>query len=108
MFVSTQARILALIAVIEVIVAFVAALRSMGTAWAIISFGVSVLILLILILDQDCVVTGGCNVWAWVKLVFVSIFLLLNLVFSLLIIFGKKSENTSENTDEDKSKTETA
>jgi hypothetical protein len=36
--------------------------------FAIISFVFGILVMLIAVLDQDCVVVGGCNIWAWVKL----------------------------------------
>lgn len=68
MFVSIQAKILTITALITLVVSFILSLRTNGI-FAIVSFVFGVLVMLLAILDQDCVVLGGCNTWAWVKLV---------------------------------------
>lgn len=96
MFLSTQARILAIIALIELILSFVAAIRTMAVSWAIIAFGVGVVVMLIIIMDQDCTVVGG-----WVKFAFTTMFLVLSTVMAItLIVKGKgvteeKKDDTS-------------
>lgn len=98
MFQSTQAKILALFAIIDLIVSFVAAVRTSSVVYAIISFLIGIVFMLIIIMDQDCVVIGGCNVWGWIKMVLGCIFLGISIIFALLIaIKGNKDVTTDKN-----------
>jgi hypothetical protein len=77
---TIQAKILAVSTVFLLVTSCVYAFKETGAITAIIGFIFGILTILVLVLDQNCVVIGGCNIWAWVK------FLLTELVILLLIV----------------------
>lgn len=106
---STQAKILALFVIIDLIASFIAALRTSTVVYAMISFFIGIVVFLIMILDQDCVVIGGCNIWGWVKMVITCIFLGIGILIAVVTaVKGKTIDmaETKESSDKKKENTE--
>lgn len=100
---SLQAKIVAGTSVVILLVSIaniiMSAIKNQGSVVAgIIGLIVSIIYLFIIVLDQNCVVIGGCNVWGWVKLVLTEIWLILMLVAVVgalvLVSKGEKIETT--------------
>lgn len=67
MFVTVQAKILAIVALITLVSSLVLAIHTNGAA-AIVAFVIGILGVLIAVFDQDCTVIGNCRTWSWIKL----------------------------------------
>lgn len=98
MFVSTQARILAIVAILNLITSFAAGIRTSGVVWAIVSFLVGIIVLLVMVMDQDCVVTGGCNIWGWIKFTLTAVVLVISIVLSIMMVWKGKEITITDDT----------
>lgn len=95
MFESIQARIVAFTAFILLLASFVAVLRnSAGTSaimWGIFGIFISLLYFLVIVLDQNCVVVGGCDVWGWIKMLLTEIWLVFAIILTISAIVSPQS-----------------
>jgi hypothetical protein len=93
MFESVQAKILGLTAALALLMSFISSVVSDGAIAAILSFGMSILMLLLIIFDTNCVVIGGCNVWGWIKFAFSELFLVIGIVVAIVALASKKKKD---------------
>lgn len=105
MFESIQAKVVAFTAVILLACSTIAMIRNSTGSYSLIMglFGIliSIIYMLILILDQNCVVVGGCDVWGWIKMILTEIWLIMAIVFTIMAIVSPvsssdKTEETQE------------
>lgn len=96
MFESTQAKILAILFAIEILVAaiMIGVRAKLGALIAIPIYLLIVIPLTLLsVFDQDCVVVGGCNIWAWVRFAFFAIGAVAATIAMIVVAVKGKKDN---------------
>lgn len=96
MFVSRQANALAICYFVAFISVAVMAFKSLPFVYAIQSIVPFIIMVALVLYDTDCLVTGGCNMYAWVRtlLYIIGILVSLNLLSFTFLQSLKKPQNT--------------
>lgn len=93
---SFQANLLAIVYIIIIVIAIITTIiqdiklnkSGLITSWVIFSQIIGLFIWLIfvvlLIYDTDCLTTGNCNVWSWIRTILYLILPVLGIVFTIL------------------------
>lgn len=94
---SIQATILAIIYIIVIVLAVIAAImdtvkqRKIGIttpSWVIfmqvIAFFMWLIFIALLIYDTDCLTSGNCNIWSWIRTILYAILPVLGIVFMVI------------------------
>lgn len=96
MFESIQAKIVAFTVVVLLISATVSMLRDKKSVksimWGVFGILIAALYFLIIIIDQNCVVIGGCDFWGWIKMVLTEIWL----IFAIIVVIASMFENKAQ------------
>lgn len=93
MFESLQAKFVSLLAFIILGINAASAVYTKNYSTSKLGgIAIGAVLLLLLILDVNCVVIGGCNAWAWLKFVLVLIPLVVILVLSILMFNVKETK----------------
>lgn len=100
MFESTQAQIVAFTVLILLISATVSMLRDNKSVksimWGIFGIIIAAIYFLVIIIDQNCVVIGGCDLWGWIKMVLTEIWLIFAIIVVIASMFEKKQPEEKE------------
>lgn len=104
---SIQAMILAIIYVIVIVLMIIAAImdavktRKAGIitpAWVVftqvIAFFIWFATIALLIYDTDCLTSGNCNIWSWIRTVLYAILPVLGIVLTIMGYRQLSSQNT--------------
>jgi hypothetical protein len=104
---SIQATILAIIYIIVIILMIIAAImdavktRKAGIttpSWVIftqvIAFFIWIAMIALLIYDTDCLTTGNCNIWSWIRTVLYAILPVLGIVLTIIGFRQISSQDT--------------
>ena len=108
MALSTQALILAIVYVLCVIVGLVMTIKA--GVFNILSF-IGVLLTLafiaLLVYDTQCLTSGNCTAWSWVRTVIYILFPAISLILGAFALFSKKKDDDFYPIDETAVSTET-
>lgn len=96
MFESVQAKIVAFTVLVLLISATVSMIRDNKSVksimWGIFGILIAALYFLIIIIDQNCVVIGGCDFWGWIKMILTEVWLIFAIIVVITSMFEKKPQ----------------
>lgn len=104
LFSSTQSIILFVIYILTFVLSLIASIKngSLGP-FSVLFYGLYLLIAFVTAYDTDCLVSGGCIVWSWIRTVFYALTAIIVLILTFIGLVGSfASKDETNKKDESK------
>jgi hypothetical protein len=85
---TTQTKALGVLALAALALSFAVGLKTSSTGVAFIGFAVGALVLLLTLYDVNCLVVGGCSVWAWLRAILIGLTLVAMIWVQIMVLSG--------------------